>query len=90
MLWSTVTVPVEIDFYLLKRNQLHFGQSEHKNTPFITETMKRKFNWKASTKEAEDVLKGEYEDDKNKELNEVMQLVLKNCIQIAPMEKIEF
>ena len=86
-LWRTFTVPEGINFYLLKRNQLHFGQSEQENTPFTTETMKRKFNWNVSTKEAEDVLKGEYEDDENKELNKVMQLVLKNCIRIVPMEK---
>ena len=38
-LWRVITVPEEIEFFLLKRNQLHFGQSEHEFTPFTTETM---------------------------------------------------
>ena len=38
-LWRVITVPEEIEFILLKRNQLHFGQSEHESTPFTTETM---------------------------------------------------
>ena len=72
-LWRTITITAEIDFYLLKRNQLHFGRSKHENTPFTTEATKQIFNWNASSKEAEEVLDGAYEDDKNKELNRVMQ-----------------
>ena len=49
--------------------------------------MKQKFSWNASTEEVEEVLEGEYEHDENEELNEVMQLVLKNCISIAPIKK---
>ena len=39
-LWITITVPLEIEFDLLKHNQLHFGKSEHKNAPFTTPAMK--------------------------------------------------
>ena len=39
-LWRVITVPKEIVFFLLKRNQLHFGQSEHEYSPFTMETMK--------------------------------------------------
>ena len=42
--WQTMTVPAEIELYFLKYNQFHFGQSEHKSTPFTTESMKEKFN----------------------------------------------
>ena len=38
-LWRTVTLPAEIEFFLLKQNQLHFGQSEYKKTPFTTPEM---------------------------------------------------
>ena len=43
-LWRVITVPVEIEFFLLKRNQLHFGQLEHEATQFTTESMKQKFD----------------------------------------------
>ena len=38
-LWRMITIPEEMEFFLLKLNQLHFGQSEHESTPFTTETM---------------------------------------------------
>ena len=42
--------------------------------------MKQKFNWNASTEEAEEVLESVYEDDENAELNEIMKLVPNNCL----------
>ena len=48
-LWRMITAPEEIEFFLLKQNQLHFGQSEHEATPFTTETMQQKFDWNTST-----------------------------------------
>ena len=82
-LWRVITAPDEIEFFLLKRNQLHFGQSEHEKTPFTTESMKQKFNWNTSTAESEEVLQGIY-DDSEEEVSEIMKLVLKNCVQIVP------
>ena len=82
-LWRAITAPNKIEFFLLKRNQLHFGQSEHKKTPFTTESMKQKFDWNTSTAEAEEVLQGIY-NDSEEELSEIMKLVLKNCVQIVP------
>ena len=38
-LWRVITAPEEIEFFLLKRNQLYFGQSEHEAIPFTTESM---------------------------------------------------
>ena len=71
----------------MKRNQLHFGQSEHEATPFTTESMKQKFDWNMSTDEAEAVLNGTYDNKEDAELTEIMKLVLTNCVQIAPSKK---
>ena len=56
-LWRVITIPEEIEFFLLKQNQLHFGQSEHESTTLTTETIQQKFDWNTSTEEAEEVLK---------------------------------
>ena len=82
-LWKVITIPEEIEFFLLKRNQLHFGHSEHESTPFTTETMQQKVDWNTSTKEAEKVLKGTYNSNEDVELTEIMKLVLPNCVQIS-------
>ena len=70
-LWKVVNCPKEIEFYLRLRNQRHFGQAE--GTPFTTPSMKQKFNWSASTNEAELVLEGNYKDD---ELTEIQRMLL--------------
>ena len=62
-LWRDITVPAEIEFFLLKQNQLHFRQSEHESTPSTTESMKQKFDWNASIEEAEEVLKRTYDNN---------------------------
>jgi hypothetical protein len=51
--WKEVNCPKEIEFLLHLRNQQHFGQAETDGTPFTVESMKHKFNWSASTNEAE-------------------------------------
>ena len=86
-LWRVITVPAEIEFLLLKRNQLHFGQSEHEATPFTTELMKKKFDWNTSTDEAEAVLNGTYNTEEDAELTEIMKLILTNCVEIALPKK---
>ena len=48
--------------------------------------MKTKFDWSTSTEEAEEILQGIYEDDEEEALTEIMKLVLKNCVQIAPQK----
>ena len=83
-LWRVITVPAEIEFFLLKRNQFYFGQSEHEATPFTTESMEKKFDWSTSTKEEEDVLNGTYNTAEDAELTEIMKLILTNCVEIAP------
>jgi hypothetical protein len=81
--WREVNCPKEIEFLLRLRNQRHFGQAESDGTPFTTETMKHKFNWSASTNEAELVLKGEYNDD---ELSDITRLFLDNMTRVTETE----
>ena len=64
--------------------QMYFCQSEHEGTLFTTDSMKEMFDWSTSTEEAEEVLQGIYKDDENKEVREIMKLVLNNCVQITP------
>jgi hypothetical protein len=78
-----VNCPKEIEFLLRLRNQRHFGQAESDGTPFTKESMKHKFNWSASTNEAELVLKGEYND---KELSDITRLFLDNMTRITETE----
>jgi hypothetical protein len=81
--WKEVNCPKEIEFLLRLRNQRHFGQAESDGTPFTKEAMKHKFNWSASTNEAELVLKGEYEDD---EISDITRLFLDNMTRITETE----
>ena len=86
-LWRVITIPKEIEFFLLERNQLHFGQSEHESTPFTTKTMQQKFDRNTLTEETEEVFKGTYNGSEDAELIEIMKLVLINCVQISPPKK---
>ena len=76
--WREVNCPKEIEFYLRLRNQRHFGQAE--GTPFTSPSMKKKFDWSASTREAELVLKGEYTDE---ELTNVQRMFLNNMQRVS-------
>ena len=84
--WRTITTPKEIEFYLQKRNQLHFGQAETDQTQFILPDMKHEFNWSASTNSAELVLHGEYT---NQELDEVMNLLLDNMSRPTELDSLK-
>jgi hypothetical protein len=81
--WKEVNCPKEIEFLLRLRNQRHFGQAETDGTPFTTEDMKHKFNWSASTNEAELVLKGEFDGD---EVSEIARLMLDNMTRVTEVE----
>ena len=81
--WREVNCPREIEYFLCLRNQRHFGQSETEGTPFTTPEMKKKFNWNASTHEAELVLEGNYEDD---ELSDIARLFLDNMTRVTDLE----
>ena len=51
------------------------------------ESMKQKFDWNTSTDEAEEVLKGTYDNNGDVELTEIIKLIFRNCVQISPPEK---
>ena len=78
--WKEVNCPKEIEFLLRLRNQRHFGQAETDSTPFTTERMKHKFNWNASTEEAELVLEGNFTDN---EMSEIERLFLDNMTRVT-------
>ena len=78
--WKNVSCPKEIEFYLRLRNQRHFGQAEIDGTPFTSPSMKRKFDWAASTDEAELTLSGEYSDN---ECDDIQQLYLDNLKRVT-------
>ena len=79
-LWRIIIVSAEMELFLLKQNQLHFGQSEHKSTSFTTGLTKQKFNWNTSTDESEEVLEGAYNEDRDAGLTKIMKLVINNCV----------
>jgi hypothetical protein len=81
--WREVNCLKEIEFLLRLRNQRHFGQEEIDGTPFTGESKKHKFNWSASTKEAEQVLKGEYNDE---EISDITRLILDNMTRVTEAE----
>jgi hypothetical protein len=56
--WQTVTDPVALEYHLLLRNRLHFGQAQ--GTPFMTNRLCSDLDWATSTPQAEEVLAGTY------------------------------
>ena len=56
--WRLVSDPSEIEYYLMLRNRLHFGQAE--GTPFTTHPLSEDVDWTATTSAAEQILEGEY------------------------------
>ena len=83
--WREVTCPTEIAFVLKLRNIKHFAQAATDGTPFTTPEMLHKFNWNATTKEAELVLEGEYEDN---EIDKISRLLLDNMTRVTALNSI--
>ena len=63
------------------RNQQHFRQAEIEGKLFTEEPLKAKFNWNASTNEAELVLEGSYTND---DLTTVKRLFLDHLQRVTP------
>jgi hypothetical protein len=72
--WKMITLPDEINYYLLLRNQRHFGQAQ--GTPFTISPLSNNVDWAASTPESEAILDGIY-DTSN--LDHLVQAVLTEC-----------
>ena len=56
--WRTITKPNEIEYYLLLRNRLHFGQAQ--GTPFTVDPFQREIPWGANSSQSEAILQGVY------------------------------
>lgn len=56
--WRLITEPAEVEYYLMLRNRLHFGQAE--GTPFTRQPLKDDLDWSATTPAAEQMLNGTY------------------------------
>ena len=58
---------------------MHFGKAQHQGTPFTTPILRERFNWAASTTQAELVLAGNYSDP---DLNEIQNQFLAKCCRV--------
>ena len=56
--WRLVTNPLEVEYYLMLRNRLHFGQAQ--GTPFTMPPLHEDINWGATSLSAEQLLQGTY------------------------------
>jgi len=54
--WRTITDPLAIEYYLMLRNRLHFGQAH--GTPFTIPPLSDQLDWGATTTAANEVLQG--------------------------------
>lgn len=57
--WRWITDPQEVEYYLLLRNRLHFGQAD--GTPFTRAPLNSDLDWSASTLAADQILEGSYQ-----------------------------
>jgi hypothetical protein len=78
-----LTIPSEIEYYLMERNRRHFGQAH--GTPFTQAPLADLLNWQADTETAELILQGEYT---NSELDDVTQLLLKHCAATTQLDTV--
>ena len=83
--WIEVNCPKEIEFLIRIRNQRHFGQAETEGTPFTQEPLKHRFNWSASTREAELVLEGEYSST---DIDDISRLLLDNLTRVTDLDSV--
>jgi hypothetical protein len=79
-----LTMPSEIEYYLIERNRRHFGQAQ--GTPFTQSPIAKLINWPADTETAKLILSGEYNPDK---LDDVSQLLLRHCAAITKLDTIQ-
>jgi hypothetical protein len=82
-LFRQLTIPSEIEYYLMERNRRHFGQAH--GTPFTQAPLADLLNWQADTDTAELILHGEYN---NEELDDVTQLLLKHCKSVTKLDHV--
>jgi exonuclease III len=81
--WKLITLPDEINYYLLLRNQRHFGQAQ--GTPFTIPPLSDDIDWAASSAASDAILEGTYETSN---LNHLLQAVLRECQYKTPADSI--
>jgi hypothetical protein len=69
--FRNLTIPNEIEYYLMERNRRHFGQAQ--GTPLIQAPLAELINRQADTETAKLIFEGNYN---HKELDDVSQLLL--------------
>jgi hypothetical protein len=90
-LWDTedkphksITLPEEVELYLMARNRRHIGQAH--GTPFTVTPLAKLLTWDGDTDTAELILKGEYNAD---ELDNITQLLLKHCETVSTLDAVQ-
>jgi hypothetical protein len=82
--WRTITDPFEIEYYLMLRNRMHFGQAQ--GTPFTESPLSDHVDWTATSPSAEEILSGSYVPSET--LSQLCQTVLLACKATAPFDTI--
>jgi hypothetical protein len=78
-----VTLPDELEYYLVQRNRRHFGQA--KGTCFTAPPLSASVTWQVGTNTAELLRNGHYNVDS---LDDVTQLLLRHCKQSFSLDAI--
>ena len=78
--WTTISDPKHIEYYLLLRNRLHFGQAH--GTPFTVEPLQSQINWGATTPSSDDILSDQFVTDTH--LDNLTISVIRQCRRSAP------
>jgi hypothetical protein len=73
--WQLITLPDEINYYLLLRNQRHFGQAQ-RTPPFTIPPLSDDIDWAASSEASEAILNGTYD---TRDLDHLLQAILQEC-----------
>ena len=80
--WQIVTIPSDIEHYLLLRNRIHFGQAH--GTPFTIEPLLSHLDWTASLPAADEILAGSHIP--SPELSALCKSVLLECKAVAALD----
>lgn len=82
--WKTITDPQEVEYYIMLRNRIHFGQAQ--GTPFTIPPLQTYLDWNASTREAENTLNGSFTLTINS--TPMTTEILQACVAVAPKNSI--
>jgi ribonuclease HI len=84
--WKTIIDPQHIEYYLMLRNKLHFGQAQ--GTPFTIEPLSPGLDWGATSSLAQDILEGQYTT--TTQTDNLCHSFLQHCKQSAENDLIPF